>query len=369
MDFGYFTMPSHPPERSLRDGFAWDLQTARWCDELGYTEAWFGEHHTCAWEPNPAPDLLIAQALLQTKNIRLGPGGFCLPYHHPAELANRISMLDHISGGRLNVGMAASAIPTDFEMFDVDGRSGVNREMTRESLEIMLRLWSDEGPFEYKGKYWTVRKPEPIPEQTLGAHLKPLQRPHPPIGVAGVSKNSDTLKLAGERGFMPMSINLNPSFVASHWESVEEGAARVGRTAKRADWRLVREVLVADTDKEAMRWAAEGPMGRMMGEYYIPFLKRAGILDFVKHDPSVADSDVTPAYCAKHNWVIGSVDTVAEKLEAIHHEVGGFGTLLVYGFDYADTPEVWHNSLQVIAREISPRLSHLQADAPERAAA
>ena len=335
MDFGYFTMPSHPPERDLREGFEWDLQTARWCDELGFTEAWYGEHHTCSWEPNPAPDLLIAQALLQTKNIRLGPGGFCLPYHHPAELANRISMLDHISGGR----------------FNVDGASGVNREMTRESLEIMLRLWTEEEPFEHKGKFWTVRKPEGIKEQHLGAHLRPLQRPHPPIGVAGVSKGSETLKLAGERGFMPMSINLNPTFVASHWESVEEGAARVGRTANRSDWRLVREILVADTEKEALRWSAHGPMGRMMAEYYIPFMKRAKILDFLKHDPSVADSDVTPEYCAKHNWVIGTPETVKEKLEEIYHGVGGFGTLLVYGFDYADDPGIWHNNLKVLGQK------------------
>ncbi len=98
MQFGYFTMPSHPPERSLKDGHEWDLQVIRWLDELGFTEAWIGEHHTAPWEPHPSPDLLVAQALMQTKNIRLGPGGFLLPYHHPAELANRVAMLDHISG-------------------------------------------------------------------------------------------------------------------------------------------------------------------------------------------------------------------------------------------------------------------------------
>src|SRR5207247_1060255 len=83
------TMPSHPPECGLKEGQDWDLQVLRWLDELGYQEAWIGEHHTAPWEPHPAPDLLIAQALLQTKNIRIGPGGFLLPYHHPAEPANR----------------------------------------------------------------------------------------------------------------------------------------------------------------------------------------------------------------------------------------------------------------------------------------
>src|SRR5271157_4857849 len=87
MEFGYFAMPSHPPERGLKAGHDWDLQTLRWLDELGYAEAWIGEHYTAPWEPHPSPDLLIAQALLQTKRLRIGPGGFLLPYHHPAELA------------------------------------------------------------------------------------------------------------------------------------------------------------------------------------------------------------------------------------------------------------------------------------------
>ena len=101
MELGYFTMPSHPPECGLKEGHDWDLQVLRWLDELGYQEAWIGEHHTAPWEPHPSPDLLMAQALLQTKNIRIGPGGFLLPYHHPAELANRVAMLDHLSDGRL----------------------------------------------------------------------------------------------------------------------------------------------------------------------------------------------------------------------------------------------------------------------------
>ena len=73
MDYGLFTMPSHPPERGLFDGHQWDLQTLRWADELGFSEAWIGEHHTAPWEPHPAPDLLVAQALMQTKTMRIGP--------------------------------------------------------------------------------------------------------------------------------------------------------------------------------------------------------------------------------------------------------------------------------------------------------
>jgi alkanesulfonate monooxygenase SsuD/methylene tetrahydromethanopterin reductase-like flavin-dependent oxidoreductase (luciferase family) len=286
MELGYFTMPSHPPECGLKEGHDWDLQTLRWLDELGYQEAWIGEHHTAPWEPHPSPDLLVAQALLQTKNIRIGPGGFLLPYHHPAELANRVAMLDHLSNGRLNFGVAASGLPSDWAMFNVDGMSGQNRDMTREALEIILKMWSEPGPWTHKGKYWTVNKPDTMFD-FLKPHIKPLQGPHPPIGVAGLSKNSDTLKLAGERGFIPMSLNLNPAYVGSHWDSVEAGAAKTGRKPSRRDWRLVREVFVADTDEEAWKLSTGDMMGRMMGEYFLPLLGHFGFKDYLKRAPEL----------------------------------------------------------------------------------
>ena len=118
MDYGLFTMPSHPPERPLYDGHQWDLQQLRWADELGFSEAWIGEHHTAPWEPHPSPDLLVAQALMQTERMRIGPGGFLMPYHHPAELANRVAMLDHLAQGRLNFGVAASGLPSDWALFE-----------------------------------------------------------------------------------------------------------------------------------------------------------------------------------------------------------------------------------------------------------
>ena len=362
MELGYFTMPSHPPERDLKEGHDWDLEVIRWLDELGYKECWIGEHHTAPWEPHPSPDLLVAQALMQTENIRLGPGGFLLPYHHPAELANRISILDHMSNGRLNFGVAASGLPSDWAMFNVDGMSGQNRNMTREALEIILKMWSTDEPFEYAGYYWTVRNPEEM-FGFLRPHLKPKQSPHPPIGVAGLSKGSDTLKLAGERGFMPMSLNLNPAYVGSHWQSVEIGAEAAGRTPDRGEWRLVREVFVADTDEEAWRMSVESHMGRMMGEYFLPLLENFGFFEYLKHDQDVPDSDVTPAYCAKHNWLVGSPATVAEKLAKIYDDVGGFGQLLVFGFDYLDDREAWRHSLELLAKDVLPRVQHLRPGA------
>jgi alkanesulfonate monooxygenase SsuD/methylene tetrahydromethanopterin reductase-like flavin-dependent oxidoreductase (luciferase family) len=267
-------------------------------------------------------------------------------------------MLDHMAQGRLNLGVAASGLPSDWAMFNVDGMSGQNREMTRESLDIILRLWSEEPEFDYKGKFWHVSKPGRMFE-TLRPHIKPFQQPHPPIGVAGLSKNSDTLKLAGERGFWPMSLNLNPAYVGTHWDAVEQGAARTGRTPRRSEWRMVREVFLADTDAEAMRLSAGGMMGRMMREYFLPLLGAFGFLEYLKHSADVPDSDVTPDYCAKHNWLVGSPKTVSEKLQQIYDEVGGFGTLLLFCFDYSDNPTAWRHSMELLAKEVMPQFKSL----------
>lgn len=209
MKLGLFTMPSHPPERSLGEGHEFDLQTMIWADEYGFEEAWIGEHHASVWEPHPSPDLLVIEGLRATKRMRIGPGGFLLPYHHPAELANRVAMMDHISGGRLNFGIAVSGLPSDWEMFQIDGMGGENRQMMREAIDCILNMWTREPGWVHEGKYWKASVPHAV-EPGLRHHLKPLQQPYPPIGVAGLSSPSPTLELAGERGWIPMSFNLNP---------------------------------------------------------------------------------------------------------------------------------------------------------------
>src|SRR3954470_7163808 len=159
MDIGLFVMPGHPPERDIHAGAEWDLQQLIWADELGFTEAWIGEHFTVGWEPCPAPDIVIAQALRETKRIKLAPGAHLLPYHHPAELAHCVAYLDHLAQGRYMLGAGAGAYLSDASLFGVDIRAGQNKEMFREALEIMITIWESDGPFRYEGKYWTCEMP------------------------------------------------------------------------------------------------------------------------------------------------------------------------------------------------------------------
>lgn len=359
MEFGYFAMTSHPPERGLKAGHEWDLSIIRLLDKLNFAEVWIGEHHTLEWEPLPAPDLLISQALMQTERIRIGSGGFILAYHHPAALANRVAFLDHLSNGRLNFGITPGSVATDQAMFNVDGKTNQNRTMMRESLDIILKLWTTDDPFHFDGQYWKVDRPAPLLGGLMKSHLKPLQKPYPPIAVSGSSRNSEMFKLAGERGYLPMSLNLHIDHVKDHWSGIAEAAGGVGRTANRKDWRIVRTVFVAETDEEAWKLSVDGMMGRMSREYWLSIYNDYGHIKFLKHDTNVADSDVTTEYLARNNWIIGSPATVARKIEEIYDTVNGFGALLIVGYDYLDQPGVWENSLRLLSEEVYPRLKHL----------
>jgi alkanesulfonate monooxygenase SsuD/methylene tetrahydromethanopterin reductase-like flavin-dependent oxidoreductase (luciferase family) len=188
-----------------------------------------------------------------------------------------------------------------------------------------------------------------------------LQKPHPPIGIAGgLSSPSLTLEMAGERGFYPMTFALASHVVKSGWESVERGAERAGRQADRSQWRVVRDIFVADTDEEAYRWSVGSHMGRMQNEYFINLLTQFGWRHVLKHDPGVADADVTPDYLSKTTWLVGSPETVAERLVEQYEDFGGFGTVLMSGYDYSEDPEPWRRSMELLTTEVMPRVAHLE---------
>lgn len=353
MKFGAFMMPNNPPHRGTLDAHRHNLDYICFLDKAGYDEVWVGEHYTTPWEPCPSPDLLIAQAIDRTTSIKLATGAFLLPYHHPAELAQRIAYLDHMAEGRLIIGVGAGGFPGDWQLFNVDAMAGQNREMMAESLEIMIRLWTSTEPFRHKGKYWTVQRPADEPPTRF--HLHPYQKPHPPIGITALSPNSPTMKLAGSAGYIPLNIGLSNQYLKDNWKIVEQAAHEAGREADRSLWRLGRDVLVADTDKEAMRRALEGPIGMVWGQYLLPLFTQFGMLGVMKHRPDVADADVTLKYLAEFNWLVGSADTVADKLAAAVHESGGFGCLLTMGYDHLDHFDQWRESKRAFIDEVAPR--------------
>jgi alkanesulfonate monooxygenase SsuD/methylene tetrahydromethanopterin reductase-like flavin-dependent oxidoreductase (luciferase family) len=333
-----------------------DLEQLVTLDRLGFAEAWIGEHFTAEWENIPCPDLFIARALGATRRMKLATGVSCLPNHNPLMLAQRIAQLDQMARGRFYWGVGSGGFPGDFELFGIDPKSGKQREITRAVLDLVLELWNDPKPGLYKSKHWRFQIPEPQEDIGLRLHLKPYQRPHPPIAVAGVTPKSETLVLAGERGYLPMSINfVPPRVLRTHWEAVEQGARRAARVAERGEWRIARDVHVSDTDAQARREALEGPLARDYRDYFLPLLKKNRGLDILKVDPAMPDSEVTLDYLLEHIWIVGSPDTVTARLAALHEEVGGFGTLLVIAHE-GRPRTAWERSMTLLRHRVLQRL-------------
>ena len=238
------------------------------------------------------------------------------------------------------------------------GRSVLLLEAGPDYPEIILKIWEDPGPFEYKGKFWYVEKPDTM-YGTLKFWLTPYQKPHPPIGVASLSYKSPSLIMAGEKGFIPLTLAFNTDYVRSHWEAVEEGAKKSGKTPSRKDWRIVRDVYVADTDEEARAAAVNGMTGRVWNEYLLGLFRQFDLMPIFKHDPEIPDDAVDIEYLADHMWLVGSPETVSQKIRTLYNDVGGFGSLTTMVFDQSDNQKGWDKSMRLMAEEVIPSLADL----------
>ena len=154
MEVGFFTMPIHPLDKDYRKTLAEDREAFLLADEIGFSEAYCGEHYTDAAENITSSTVFIASLAAATKNIRLGTGTVNLPNSHPAAVAGQIAMLDHMLDGRLNFGISPGGLASDAEVF---GNLEKNRnEMFVECIDMVLEIWKRDAPYSIKGKYWEV---------------------------------------------------------------------------------------------------------------------------------------------------------------------------------------------------------------------
>ena len=120
--------------------------------------------------------------------------------------------------------------------------------------------------------------------------------------------------MVGERGWLPLSTCfLHSSLLPSHWEVVEKGAKKAGKQASRNDWRISREVYIADDGQKARDDALNGPLGKFFTDYWIPLLGSSPRgLAGLKHDPDLPNEALTPEYMLEHLWIVGDPEECAQ---------------------------------------------------------
>lgn len=172
-----------PGELPAAAWYAECLELAEAADELGYSCLRTVEHHGPGYGgycPNPIP--LLAAASQRTRALRLQTGAVVPAFHHPTRLAEDLAMLDHLTGGRLDIGLARGFLPHEFDLFGVDMDESHHRLVR--GIDELVWLWSSES-------------------SPLG--LRPLQEPHPPMWLAATTTKS-SYEFAGRMGLNVMVV-------------------------------------------------------------------------------------------------------------------------------------------------------------------
>lgn len=337
MQLGFFTMPIHPVGKPWAQSLREDQEAFILADELGFSEAYVGEHVTDLAENITSSAMFIAALASRVKRMRLGTGTVNLPNIHPAHVAGQIAMLDHLLEGRFNFGISPGGLLSDAEIFGTLDQD--RNAMFLEAIDMILALWTREAPYDLKGKYWNISTARTLVEEIgQGIIGKPMQRPHPPVVVTAVAPFSQGVTAAAARGWDPISANfLMPKWVASHRGKYEEGCAQGGRIADLANWRVAKSVFVADDLATARDYVTRSDSPYLF--YYrslVTKLIKNGRSNLFKEDPSMPDEAVTLDYVMDRLVIWGTPDKVADDLMAFREQTGRFGTLLYAGHDWAD---------------------------------
>lgn len=238
MRFGIFCLMQRPGA-PFTDLFEDNLAEIIHAEDLGFDEVWFAEHGYANDAISPAPNLFVAALAQRTSRMRLGNMINVLPLHHPAQLAAELAVLDHLTHGRLNVGVGKGSRRTEWR------RAGLTPEHVNErfyeALEIIQGLWTSE-PFSYHGKHYHLEE----------VRLRPsiLQQPHPPLFTAVAHKASVVWAAQHHLGIAEhYTTTAEAKEHFSLYRQLQSASGQAGLSERHP--RMFREIYVAPTDAQA----------------------------------------------------------------------------------------------------------------------
>ena len=239
-------------------------------------------------------------------------------------------LLDHLTRGRLMMGVGPGALPSDAFMMGIDPAR--QRDMMEESLEAILLLLAGEEPVTMETDWFKL----------VGARLqlRPYQRPYPEVAVAAQVSPAGP-RTAGRFGASLLSIGATSAaggfdILGAHWDVMEERAAEFGTVVDRAKWRLVGPMHIADTKEQAIADVAFGL------EEWVDYFQRVAALPLAPDTTNfetLVDALIASGFIA--------------QIERLRTQSGGFGTFLLMGHEWADT-EATRHSYELFARYVAP---------------
>ncbi|MEX2455281.1 MAG: LLM class flavin-dependent oxidoreductase [Rhodospirillaceae bacterium] len=355
MEFGIFSN-GFRPHTSAAKTYDEDIYEIVLADRLGFRDAYISEHHG---EPPyigtvdtiPAPEFMMCKAAALTKNIRMGAAVKLMHLHHPLDVANQAAIVDHLTGGRFIFGFG-SGFPSP--LFSEERGLSFDERYARleEGLELVLKCWASDAPFDWQGKYWSGRNIVSLP--------KPFTAPHMPMATA--TDSEAMIRVSGERGYTLLSAFLEaPERLRRKAEMYAGAALAAGRTAPLKGITASRIVYVAESRQQALddlRASVTYEVSVQAQRGFLKMLKNVFKVD-VPNDERAIDAMAEAGF-----YVLGDPDSVAREIEAFYDASGGFGTfLIVTGKDWA-TREKRTRSMTRFMDEVAPQLRDLEPAEP-----
>ena len=241
MKFGIF---DHVDDSGLplASHYAARLRIVETLDTLRFDSYHVAEHHGTPLGRAPSPNVYLAAVSQRTRRLKFGPMVYVAALYHPLRLAEEICMLDHLSGGRMQIGLGRGAVWIEHEMYGVE-RARVPKRY-EEARDVLLAALTSSF-LDFHGEHFQFRRVE--------VTMRPLQQPHPPLWY-GIANPDSTVWTAA---YNVNVISMMPLVAAAPClKRYREEWAKLGKPMERLPaLGLMRHIVVADTDAEAERLA------------------------------------------------------------------------------------------------------------------
>jgi probable F420-dependent oxidoreductase len=303
------------------------LDQASYAEELGFDSIWLSEHHFTDEGYLPSMPVVLGALSERTSRVRLGTAVLLAPLHHPLKLAEDLAVVDQLSGGRLDVGLAPGYRPKEFSVLDVPKRERGTR--TDETIELLRLAWTGET-FSYSGQHFQFSDVIVTPP--------PAQSPAPPIWIGGSSLAAARRAARYGLAFMPDS-GAGPEVYEAYLSGLPAGVApRISTN---------RVLFAASSTEKAWEQCGEYLLYQFNG--YRKWFSDAG--DDDSHGEALTD----PSVLSRDHYFVGTPDDIIASIKA-SQERYSYEELIFWARPPGMPIEASTASLELIARHVLPAL-------------
>jgi alkanesulfonate monooxygenase SsuD/methylene tetrahydromethanopterin reductase-like flavin-dependent oxidoreductase (luciferase family) len=310
------------------------LDQAARAEQLGFSSIWLSEHHFSEEGYLPSLSAMLGALAMRTSAARLGTAVLLAPLHHPLRLAEDLAVVDQLSGGRLDVGLAPGYKPDEFAVLGVP--KGERGARTDETIEILQLAWRGER-FSYQGKHFcfddVIVAPPPV--------QKPAGRPGPPVWVGGSSLAAARRAARYGTCFMPDS-------------GADQGIYDAYRTHVTVPPRLATNRVLFAADSRDKAWEICGDYLLYQFNAYRKWFSAAG------DDDSHGDELTDPSVLNSEHYYVGTPDDILAAITESQRRLG-YEELVFWARPPGMPIEQSTASLDLIARHVLPALAAKEA--------